>query len=350
MQAVLPFFDTHRFIKEVYREDFDQLEFKQRMRRTSEVMHLYMPSNFAEAAPVIKTLALRLQNRNFANGIEFLFLPDYIEIYGIDEFELATEIFETMTQVVTCEFAVRPFILRDPDRMLEVMKKWSRHADARVRRLASEGSRPRLPWAMAIPFLKANPEPILPILTNLLEDPNEMVRRSVANSLNDISRDNPALVVSLTAKWGGRSEWTDAILRHGCRTLLRQGHPDILRHYELDAEGMRIDNFRINTPTVEMGDKLQFSFTVRNLTSKPRMVRLAYGLYYLRKNGSLSRKVFLISETLYQAGAVRDVERSQSFRLITTRQFYPGVHRISVIINGEEKAQGSILLMEISNS
>ena len=135
---------------------------------------------------------------------------------------------EFITQFITCEFAVRPFLLKYGDKMMNQMRAWSLHKSHKVRRLASEGSRPRLPWAMAIPALKKNPMPVLTILENLKNDPSESVRRSVANNLNDISKDRPGMVLKIANAWKGQNKETDAIVRHGCRTLLKHGHPEVL--------------------------------------------------------------------------------------------------------------------------
>ncbi|MGY0037975.1 DNA alkylation repair protein [Pedobacter sp. NJ-S-72] len=133
-----------------------------------------------------------------------------------------------ITQFISCEFAVRPFLAKYGGQMMIRMEKWSLHESHKVRRLASEGSRSRLPWAMAVPGLKKDPSPILPILENLKNDPSEWVRKSVANNLNDISKDHPEIVIAIANRWKGLSKETDAIIKHGCRSLLKQGHAKIL--------------------------------------------------------------------------------------------------------------------------
>ena len=149
--------------------------------------------------------------------------------------------------------------------MMLQMLEWSLHESYKVRRFASEGSRPALPWAMAVPFLKKSPALILPILENLKNDPSEWVRRSVANNLNDISKIQPEIVLEIAASWKGISSETDAIIKHGCRSLLKQGHADILLHYALESKHIELDHFLITTPTVQIGDSLAFSFFVKNI-------------------------------------------------------------------------------------
>ena len=254
-----------------------------------------------------------------------------------NDFEAAVDALEAITQFVSCEFAVRPFLLKFNGKMISRMKKWSKHENFKVRRLASEGSRPRLPWAMAIPYLKEDPSPILPILENLKNDPSEWVRRSVANNLNDIAKDHPDLVIRLARKWKGISKETDAIIKHGSRTLLKKGHAEILSHYGLKAEQVHVSAFKILTPKVNNGKDLVFCFQVSNGSEHKQTIRLEYGLYYLRANGQWSKKVFKISEKQVGSGVKLTIERKQSFKKITTRVFYPGKHKLSVIVNGEEK-------------
>ena len=217
------------------------------------------------------------------------------------------------------------------------MRQWSLHESAKVRRLATEGSRPRLPWAMGIPMLKIDPSLILPILGNLKNDPSESVRRSVANNLNDISKDNPEVVLRLAKEWLGQSKETDALVKHGCRTLLKQGHAGILNHYGLDTIGLVFTDFYISTPIVNMGDAMTFSFFIQNNNAADKTLRLEYGLYYKKANGTLARKVFKISERIYKGAERVVIERKQSFRPITTRVFHSGEHQLSLIINGEEQ-------------
>jgi 3-methyladenine DNA glycosylase AlkC len=346
LAVVMPSFNKQRFIYQIFTDAFNDKELKARMRHTSEVLHGFIPADFRGAAKVIEKLIAQLKKSGTGeDSLEYMFIPDYIEVYGIDEFEPAADALEAVTQFVSCEFAVRPFILKYESRMISRMIKWSKHKNFKVRRLASEGSRPRLPWAMAIPFLKKDPASILPILESLKNDPSEWVRRSVANSINDIAKDHPDLVITLARKWKGISKETDAIIKHGSRTLLKSGHAEILSHFGLKADQLHISAFRILTSKVSMGKELTFSFEVSNESKKKQTVRLEYGLYYLKANGQWAKKVFKISEKPVGPGVRLTVERKQSFRKITTRVFYPGKHKLSIIVNGEEKGSKTFELV-----
>lgn len=333
----LPDFNKQAFIRRIYQPGFDDKELKERMKHTTEVLHTFLPADYNKAVPLIEKIIKALRKAGYGEALQFIFLPDYIATYGLEHYDTSVRALEFVTQFITCEFAVRPFLIRYPDKMMQQMHAWSLHESAKVRRLASEGSRPRLPWAIAVPFLKKDPSAVLPILEHLKQDPSESVRRSVANSLNDIAKDHPAIVVAIAAKWKGLSKETDAIIKHGSRTLLKQGSKEILAHYGLKSTHVTFRDFNILTPKVKTGDSLEFSFAIRNKDTQPQIIRLEYAVYYLKQNGTLAKKVFKISEKSYAPDEQVSILRKQSFRLITTRVFYPGKHQLSVIVNGEEQ-------------
>lgn len=334
---VHPAFDKQKFIETIYEGDFAQKEWKDRMKHTTIVLHQFMPENFTEAVSLIDEIIENLKKNKFTEGnLAFIFFADYIETYGLHDFKTSAKAFVSITQFISCEFAVRPFILKYKEKMIDEMVKWSLHENHHVRRLSSEGSRPRLPWAMAIPFLKKDPASILPILENLKNDPSEYVRRSVANNLNDIAKDNPQIVLEIASKWKGFSKETDGIIKHGCRTLLKQGHPEVLSHYGLESTNIELSHFEIKTPVVKIGDYLQFQFHLNNKNEEAKTVRLEYAVHYRKSKGHLAKKVFKISEKIYQPNQLTKVERNQSFKIITTRVFHTGMHQLSIIINGTE--------------
>jgi 3-methyladenine DNA glycosylase AlkC len=231
--------------------------------------------------------------------------------------------------------------------MMKQMLLWSKHEHWAVRRLSSEGCRPRLPWHMVLPKLKENPVPIIPILENLKNDTSEIVRKSVANNLNDIAKDNPETVIDLARKWQGLSKNIDGIIKHGCRTLLKQGNTEALELFGLNTlKNISIQNFQILTPKVEIGKSLEFSFKLWNNNNEKTKIRLEYGLYYQKANGTLSKKVCKISEKEYAENSITQINRKQSFRMVTTRVFHIGLHQVSIIINGNEFEKYDFELIE----
>lgn len=347
LAQTLPTFDKIKFTQLIFDDKFDGYELKQRMTHTAKVLSVFLDNDLVQAKSAIKAIIEALNQAGMTEqSIEFMFFPEYIEMHGLEDYETSVDAFEFITQFTSCEFAVRPYIEKYSDKMLDQMLLWSKHSDNRVRRLASEGSRPRLPWAMALAKLKKDPLPLLPILNNLKQDTCEGVRRSVANNLNDIAKDNPDFVINVAKQWQGISEQTDALIKHGCRTLLKQGNVEVLKLFGFDSAGLELTQFAITTAQVTIGDKLTFSFAVSNVLDSKKLVRLEYGLYYMKNNGELSRKVFKISEREIAANKTYQIERSQSFKLITTRKFYPGKHQVTMIINGQESQPQDFELLD----
>ncbi len=338
LHDTVPGFDKTGFLAQIYDADWDSRELKQRMRHISTVLNNHLPGGYRSQVGTILQIITRLQNDGYKeDSIEYMFLPDFLEVYGLEDFDVAVGAFGEITKFTSCEFAVRPFILKYETQMVAQMLTWANHAHPSVRRLASEGSRPRLPWAMAIPSFKKDPAPILPILRALKNDVSETVRRSVANNLNDISKDNPDIVMALVKNWQGASAETDRMLKHASRSLLKQGGAEIMTLFGFGSvRNINIREFHILTPNVKIGEVLEFSFTLVNTSTVKSKLRLEYGLYYLKANGSLAKKVFKISEKDYEGRSTTMIRRKQSFKLITTRKFYPGKHQVSVIVNGTE--------------
>ncbi|QFI37322.1 DNA alkylation repair protein [Moritella marina ATCC 15381] len=333
----LPKFDAAKFNQMIFNECFENYELKQRMHHTAEVLYHFIPANFRAAVSVLKKIIRELREQGIKEqSIEYMFLPAYIEMYGLEDYDCAVDAFEYVTQYTSCEFAVRPFIIRYPAKMLLQLQAWTQHESRHVRRLASEGSRPRLPWAMALPEFKHDPKPLLPILTALKYDECEVVRRSVANNLNDIAKDNCDVVVQIATQWLGDNEHTDKLVKHACRTLLKQAEPDIMALFGFKQGLITLTDMAITTPVVKVGDKLTFKFTIGNASHRPQKLRLEYGLYYLKKNGALARKVFKITERVIAGNTQEQITRHQSFKIISTRVFHLGTHKLSIIINGQE--------------
>lgn len=338
LKSFQPDFDTNLFQSQIFDKQWDDRELKQRMRHTTLVLKDHLSGDYPQQITSILNMIPTLRKKGIGKyGFEFMFFADFVELYGLDHYQISIDAMETITQFVSCEFAIRPFIIKYPEKLIPKLKTWSGHDNEHVRRLASEGCRPRLPWAMALPDFKANPTPILPILENLKNDPSLYVRRSVANNLNDIAKDNPHIVIQTAKRWHGKTEETDWIVKHACRTLLKQGNQDIMKLFGFGAvDNVKIQNFKTLTPKVNIGERLEFSFDLINNNTSASKIRLEYGVYYLKANGSLSKKVFKISEKNYAKCSTTTIQKYQSFKIISTRKFHVGGHRLSIIVNGHE--------------
>lgn len=353
LKTCLPDFDEQEFMSLMLSDDFESLELKERMSHTKVVMHQFMPTEFSQAAEVLVKLIASLTKAGITEGsVEYMFLPEYIETYGIKHFQESVKVMEKVTQFTSGEFAVRPFLIKYGNQMLDQMILWSQHEHYLVRRLATEGSRPRLPWAIALPEYKKNPVEILPILHRLVDDPTEIVRRSVANNLNDIAKDNPQVLIEFTKEYLSKTEQIDRTLKHACRTLLKQSCPDTLALFGYDSTDIVLTKFEVLTNVVKLGEYAHFSFSVKNNSSISKKIRLEYGLYFMKKNGQLSKKVFKISERHLEAHQSHQVERKQSFKAISTRVLYPGKHQVSIILNGKEFTAKDFVLVtsDVSDS
>lgn len=320
-------FDAAGFDRFVFSGDWAELELKGRMRRITDGLTEFLPDDFKESVEYVKASAPKF------GGFEAMTFPEFVELNGLDDFKTSVNALEHLTKYSSSEFAVRPFIVRYGDRMMKKMNVWSRSKNHHVRRLASEGCRPRLPWAMALPNFKRDPSPILPVLEALKQDPSDYVRRSVANNLNDISKDNPDTALKISQAWHGKHPDTDWIVKHASRTLLKQGDARAMSLFGYGAP----DNAQVSKLSVDdnvrVGERLSFSFTVKSKKGPLGRIRIEYAIHFLLKNGSSTRKVFKVSEGDVTTNT-KQVEKSHSFKLISTRVYYPGAHKLEIIING----------------
>ncbi len=218
VHSVYPSFDTTGFIAAVMDYTWDGLALKARMRQITGGLGRYLPERYEEALDILFAID------EDCVGFPYLFFPDFVAVYGLSEnnWPLSLQALERFTIKSSAEFAIRPFLLRNPERIMHQMSEWAGHPNEHVRRLASEGCRPRLPWGEALPMFKCDPAPVLRILEMLKADPSLYVRKSVANNLNDIAKDHPAVVLATARRWKGVHPYTDWIVRQGCRTLIRK--------------------------------------------------------------------------------------------------------------------------------
>ncbi|RKN84531.1 DNA alkylation repair protein [Paenibacillus ginsengarvi] len=332
LKTEYPHFPERAFLELVYADDWEALALKQRMRRITESLRSALPADYREALSILKRTAVD------SRGLPYMLYPDFVERYGLEDPEASIEALALFTRYSSSEFAVRPFIVRYPSLMLEQLKVWAANPDEHVRRLASEGSRPRLPWAMALGEFKRDPRPILELLELLKEDESEYVRRSVANNLNDIAKDHPDLVLDTARKWYGQHPHTDWIVRHGCRGLLKRCDPEALRFFGfVPAEAIEVRGLTVAPEAVRIGASALMGFTLVNHGEESARLRIEYGIDFVKANGRSSRKLFKLSEKTYAPGACA-VSFSHSFMQLTTRKHYPGEHGLAVIVNGSEKA------------
>lgn len=333
VKAVHPSFRADDFVKDLMDDAWEALELKARMRQISVNLGRYLPDDYEQALDILHKVAEGYPEGY--NDFSLMYFPDYVEVYGQEEryWDLSMAALERFTALSTAEFAVRPFIIKHEERMMRQMAVWAGHDNEHVRRLSSEGCRPQLPWGQALACFKKDPSPVLCILERLKADPSLYVRKSVANNMNDISKTHPGLVVETAKDWYGKNEYTDWIVKHGCRTLLKKGNRDVLDIFGFADTGcVKVTGFALDAAYVAVGENLAFSFTVE--AKKAARIRLEYGIDYVKANGTRSRKIFQISEITLQENEKRLYTKKHSFAEVSTRKHYPGTHSLTLIVNG----------------
>lgn len=332
LKEVYPEFNSEGFFNTVCDPKWPARELKEKMRHTTLSLHQFLPKDFAKAVDLLIAIVPKVA------GFEAIVLPDYVEVYGLDEWEISLPALGELTKCGSSEFAIRPFLNKDLNGTMKYMKQWANNSDFRVRRFASEGCRPRLPWGMGVPALKKDPSLVLPILEKLKNDREEFVRKSVANNLNDISKDHPETVLKICERWQGTSKNTDWIIKHACRTLLKQGNKRAMQLFGFaNPEKMEIKNLNISNPSPKIGEEINFRFNLNLKTDRKQKVRLEYILHFIKASGKKSPKVFQIKETEMKPG-LHSITKKHSFKNLSTRKHYPGEHKLEIVINGIVKA------------
>lgn len=247
-----------------------------------------------------------------------------------------------LTRLFTAEFSIRAFLEHEPERTLARLAEWTRDPDPHVRRLVSEGTRPRLPWAPRLARFQADPEPVLALLERLKDDPEPYVRRSVANNLNDIAKDHPGRVLAVCRRWmHGAGPDRRALVRHALRSLVKSGDSEALGILGFEAGSPVVVEARIHPREVHIGEKVQVELLLRNPDVGVRAVAVDLRVHFVSANGALRPKVFKGVEAELAPGEVRSARRTVSLRQHTTRTHHPGTHTLELLVNGEIRPAGT---------
>lgn len=337
--TVLDVFDREGFIADVINESWEELELKARMRRITEALGRYLPMRYEEALDVLFAID------ETCIGFPYLFFPDFVAAHGQSEehWELSMKALERFTQRSSSEFAIRPFLLRDMKRTICQMVIWSKHPNEHVRRLASEGCRPRLPWGGDLSMFKSDPTLVISVLEQLKADPSLYVRKSVANNLNDIANDNPYVVLETARRWKGVHPYTDWIVRQGCRTLIRKANVEAMELFgytkpSAEESLTTCASLSVQQSVLAIGESCELQYELCIREGKPVRVRIEYGIDFVKARGHTSRKLFLLSDKMMSSGTHFTGTRRHSWADLTTRRHYPGDHKIVLLVNGGEVA------------
>ena len=349
-----PEFDSSVFTTRAER-GLEGLELKARAMQIADALEATLPDDFARAADVLeRALAAPGAEREVtgpevaADGLSgWILWPvgEFVARRGIESPNRALGALHAITQRFTAEFAIRPLILAHPALVFETLATWTRDPSPHVRRLVSEGSRPRLPWGLQLKSLIVDPSPSLPLLRALQDDESAYVRRSVANHLNDIAKDHPALVAEWLERYlPSATVERRALLRHASRTLIKQGDRRVLKAWGLGRRFSGTAEFSLAPRRVAVGESLTMMLTLRSTFNRPQQLVIDYAVHHVKSDGTTSPKVFKGWTVVLAPHAELRLKKRHSMKRVTTRRYYPGRHAIDVHVNGEPVASASFTL------
>jgi 3-methyladenine DNA glycosylase AlkC len=324
-------FDAPAFIAQAS-TGLDAMPMKTRSKHIARALHDHLP---AYPQGIVLVCELLAWDARLYKGFNFMPIAQYVEDYGIDDLDASMNALYRITQAWTGEFAIRPLIERYPDEVWAYLLRWSEDDNHHIRRLVSEGTRPRLPWGAQLRAFIADPAPLFELLTPMIDDASEYVRRSVANNLNDISKDHPGRLLDFLRPYAkSESEGTRWIVKHALRTLIKQGNPDALELLGYGVPDVTLESLTIVRDVVHEGESLEFTLALHNATTSTQALMLDYIVYYMKANGEHRPKVFKLSKRTLAPDERLVMTRNHSFKPVTTRKHYAGEHRIALQING----------------
>lgn len=347
-------FDRDGFVQQAS-EQLEALELKQRSAQITRALHSYLPADFALSAKILLDCLSPMQTPNrvselpehahLLKGWAIMPMADYAASHGQTHFTLSMQLMYEMTQRFSAEFAIRYLIVNKPAQTLAMLSQWLNDSSEHVRRLISEGTRPRLPWGIQLGEFVRDPAPILPLLEALKDDPSEYVRRSVANNLNDIAKDHPDVVIAISKRWlASAKKQRQKLIRHACRSLFKQGHAEALAMFGFAPASLSKVSLKLSKSQIAMGDNITMQLTLTTSSDKAQRIMLDYQVYHQKANGKLIAKVFKWKVFELAANETLTLFKRHSVKAVTTRKYYPGEHLISVLINGKEYAQSGFEL------
>ncbi len=362
LRRVWPRFDQKRFEAQAA-TGLEGLEFKARAMQLADALETTLPDDFNAACEVIEaSLApplaidtqgepLKLGEAQAGSGIAGWALwavGEFVARRGVRDAAAAQRglaCLHAVTQRFTAEFAIRSIIQKHPALAFDTLSDWLDDPSAHVRRLVSEGSRPRLPWGLRLQALVLDPTPTLPLLRALQDDSSSYVRRSVANHLNDIAKDHPDLVASwVRDHLIDAPDARSALLRHASRSLIKAGHAPTLAAWGL-ASGLKGEaTLALSAKRAAVGGEIGLRAVLRSSARKPQLLVVDYAVHHVRANGGSSPKVFKGWKLTLAPGEERALEKRHSLKPVTTRTLYPGKHRIEVLVNGVVLAEAAFEL------
>lgn len=333
-----PKFESKKFLSYIF-DTLYSLELKERSLLITDALSQYLPFDYEKNLSILLD-SLPVENTDLElTGFEgFIMMPlcSFVSMHGLEYFELSTSALYELTKRFTSEFDIRFFIERYPIEMNNLFKKWAKDENVHVRRLVSEGTRPRLPWAFQLKKYMDNPSEIIPLLTELKDDSELYVRRSVANNLNDISKDNPGIVIDLLRQWkDDNNENMKWLIKHALRTLLKKGDKDALSLLGFVASNELEVSLSLEENSITLGQALEMNIEIRSGTKKELPVMIDFIVWYFKANGKLQPKVFKLKQTVIKNMSTVKIKKVHKFDNYSTRKHYDGMHEVALQINGK---------------
>lgn len=338
-----PSFGASAFVHQAS-EGLDALELKDRVRHVICALQAHLP-DYPEALDILLATGaawVKVVREDGLSNFGVWPLIDFVGEHGVESFDESMVALRALTGLWSAEFAVRPFLIADPERACEHLRSWVKDPDHHVRRLISEGTRPRLPWGQRLPGFIVDPGPVLSLLEMLRDDESEYVRRSVANNLNDISKDHPELVVETCCRWWQEqdSKSRQKLVRHALRTLIKAGNPGALAVLGFDPEAeISVENLRVEKSSIQLGQAQTFAFELVHDGDDEEDLVVDYGIHLVKKAGHRTVKVFKLKTLKMQAGSRITLQKRHAFKQVTVRSYHPGRHAVEVMVNGRSRAQ-----------
>lgn len=338
IRAVQPGFNTRAFIREAV-DGFDALELMPRGLHLARVLRRHLPQDEAEAIAIL-CRAARLPRPELGAGAmaAFFYLPHvtFVAEYGLPCFEASMQAQHELTQRFSAEFSIRAFLEHDEARTLARLHEWTRDPSEHVRRLVSEGTRPRLPWARRLRRFQKDPTPVLALLETLKDDPSLYVRRSVANNLNDIGRDHPAVLLATAARWMADADQNRrALVSHALRSLVKAGDLDALAVLGFGHHaGLRLADVNLAPARVAIGGTIAVTAQFSNPGRGPQAALVDMRVHFVKADGDTRPKTFKLGVVSVPGGGTATLRKTISLRQMTTRRHYPGLHRVDFLVNG----------------
>ena len=334
ISQVYPKFQEKEFLAMMPK--LEKLEMKPRVRLIRDELKRQLPNEYTKA---IEILLKSAKNENL-DSFDLWPFTDFVQTYGLEHLQISLDAMKELTQKFTAEWAIRPFLIKHPEKTLTYLKRCAQDRNVHVRRWASEGSRPRLPWGERLHSFVKDPEPTLKILEKLKFDNELYVRKSVSNHLNDITKDHPEKVIKTLALWKKESgnkhaEKIEWIIYRSLRSLIKEGHPGALKLIGISNNAqIKVREFKLHRNRIKLGEKLDFELVIKSGSNKSQKLVVDYIIHFVKSNSSTAPKVFKLKNIDLPAGETVKITKTHQMKPITTRKYYAGEHWLEIQING----------------